>query len=186
MQIDTSTIEGYADMTPEQKLASLEGYDFEIPKPDYTGYIKKETFDKTASELAKLKKEALDRMDEEARAKALAEQELQALKERNAELERTTQIAGFKAKYLAQGFDDELAESTAKALAEGDTDTVFANTQKFIENHDKQVKASMLGGTKTPPAGSGQTLTKVDIMKIKDTEERQKAIAANPQLFGIS
>lgn len=41
--------------------------------------------------------------------------------------------------------------------------------------------------TKTPPgSGSGAgKMTKADIMKIKDTSERQKAIAENPELFGI-
>lgn len=41
--------------------------------------------------------------------------------------------------------------------------------------------------TSTPPAGSGAsaTKTKEDIMKIKDTAERQKAIAENHELFGI-
>ena len=41
--------------------------------------------------------------------------------------------------------------------------------------------------TKTPPGsdpGAGK-MTKADIMKIKDTSERQKAIAENPELFGI-
>lgn len=41
--------------------------------------------------------------------------------------------------------------------------------------------------TKTPPgsdSGAGK-MTKADIMKIKDTSERQKAIAENPELFGI-
>lgn len=39
----------------------------------------------------------------------------------------------------------------------------------------------------TPPAtGSGTKLSKEQIMKIKDTSERQKAIAENPELFGIA
>ena len=41
--------------------------------------------------------------------------------------------------------------------------------------------------TKTPPgsdSGAGK-MTKADIMKIKDTSERQKAIAEHPELFGI-
>ena len=38
----------------------------------------------------------------------------------------------------------------------------------------------------TPPANSGAPkMTKDEIMKIKDTGERQKAIAENPELFGI-
>ena len=40
MRIDTSKIEGYEDMTPEQKVAALEGAD--IPDPDYSGYVKKD------------------------------------------------------------------------------------------------------------------------------------------------
>ena len=49
-KIDISKIDGYADMTPEQKIAALEAYETE--DPDYSGYVKKDVFDKTASELA--------------------------------------------------------------------------------------------------------------------------------------
>ena len=187
MKIDTTKIEGYAELSLEEKLAKLEGFDFEIPKPDYSGYIKKETFDKTASELAKLKKEALDRLDEDAKAKKIAEEELAKLKERNAELEKANTITTYKAKYLAMGYSDELAGETAQAFADGDMDKVFANNSKFLEEHDKTVKASLLGhsGTTPPPGNGGKTLTKDDIMKIKDTQERQKAIAENPALFGL-
>ena len=38
--IDTSTIEGYAEMTAEQKVEALEKYT--IADPDYSGYVKKE------------------------------------------------------------------------------------------------------------------------------------------------
>lgn len=37
----------------------------------------------------------------------------------------------------------------------------------------------------TPPAGAGTPKTKEDILKIKDTSERQKAIAENHELFGF-
>lgn len=37
----------------------------------------------------------------------------------------------------------------------------------------------------TPPANGGNKMTKEQIMAIKDTGERQKAIAENPELFGI-
>ena len=39
--------------------------------------------------------------------------------------------------------------------------------------------------TKTPPDNSGGKLTKEDILKIKDTAERQHAIAENHELFGF-
>ena len=53
-KINVSSIEGYAEMTVEQKLAALEAY--EMSDPDYSGYVKKEAFDKTASELAEMKR----------------------------------------------------------------------------------------------------------------------------------
>lgn len=42
--------------------------------------------------------------------------------------------------------------------------------------------------TSNPPANNGgkTTMTKDEIMNIRDTTERQQAIAANPQLFGIA
>lgn len=39
--------------------------------------------------------------------------------------------------------------------------------------------------TPTPPAGGKTTRTREEIMAIKDTKERQKAIADNHELFGI-
>lgn len=39
--------------------------------------------------------------------------------------------------------------------------------------------------TPTPPAGGGSSVTKESIMSIKDSAERQKAIAENHELFGI-
>ena len=46
-QIDTSKIEGYENMTAEEKVKAFES--FNIPDPDYSGYVKKEVFDKKAS-----------------------------------------------------------------------------------------------------------------------------------------
>ena len=60
--IDTSKIEGYAEMTAEQKVEALEKYS--IADPDYSGYVKKDLFDKTASELAQSKKDLKARMSD--------------------------------------------------------------------------------------------------------------------------
>lgn len=39
--------------------------------------------------------------------------------------------------------------------------------------------------TPTPPQGGGKTMTKEDIMAIKNSSERQRAIAENHELFGF-
>ena len=74
-KIDISKIDGYADMTPEQKIAALEA--FETEDPDYSGYVKKDIFDKTASELAAKKKELNEKLTEDEQKKG--EKDLQDL-----------------------------------------------------------------------------------------------------------
>ena len=64
MKIDITKMEGYSDtLTAEEKLKLYEN--FEMAEPSYEGYIKKDAFDKTASELANLKKQLKDKMTEE-------------------------------------------------------------------------------------------------------------------------
>ena len=65
MKIDVTQIEGYENMSPEEKLKALEGFD--IPSPDYSGYVKKDLYDKTASELAAKKKELKERLSDDER-----------------------------------------------------------------------------------------------------------------------
>ena len=55
MKIDITKLDGYReDMTAEEKVALYEAYEYE---PDYTGYVKKDVFDKKASEAASLSRE---------------------------------------------------------------------------------------------------------------------------------
>lgn len=149
MKIDITKIAGYKDgMTAEEKLALLDGYE-----PDYSGYIRKDIFDKTASELAEAKKNLKAKMteDEQKEAERLAAE--QALKTELETLRKETTVTKHKAKYLSLGYDEKLAEETAKALADGDMDKVFANQQSYIEIVKKAAKAENLAGATEPPAG---------------------------------
>lgn len=152
-KIDTSKIEGYDKMTPEQKIAALEGFDH--PDPDYTGYVKKDTFDATASELAALKKKNKEQLSEEERKAQEAAEKLANMEKELEGLRKDKTVSEYKAKFLAQGYPEELAAATATALADGDTATVFANQQKFLDEYTKTLKADALKGTPKPPAGSG-------------------------------
>lgn len=59
-------------------------------------------------------------------------------------------------------------------------ESIKAEWADFIQTAD--VKGA---DTKTPPKNSGGSMTKEDILKIKDTTERQQAIAENHELFGF-
>lgn len=183
MKIDVTKITGYSDMTAEEKLAALEAY--EVPDPDYTGYVRKDVFDRTASEAAEWKRKHNALLSEEEQKKAAQEEELNTLREKVAASERKELIAAYKAEYLAMGYSDGLATRTAEAQVNGDSATVFANQKAFLEAHDQAVKANLMAATPTPPSGTGaaQGWTKAKIMAIKDPIERQKLIAENLDLF---
>jgi hypothetical protein len=59
-------------------------------------------------------------------------------------------------------------------------DSVKSEWSDFIET-----KTEKGADTKNPPANNGAKMSKDDILKIKDTSERQQAIAENHELFGF-
>lgn len=144
-KIDTSTIEGYTDMTPEEKIAALEAYDHH---EDHTGYVKKDLFDKASSELAALKKASKP----DAEKIATLETQIKELTEDKLRSEH-------KARFIGLGYDEELAASTADAMVKGDMETVFNNQKSFLEKHDKTIAAATMKNTPTPPAGGAANAT---------------------------
>lgn len=180
-KIDTSKIVGYASMTPEQKLAALE--QLELEEPSYDGYVKKELYDKTASDLSKLKKDYNQKLTaDELKAKEDAEKQEKLQSDYDALLKKVT-ISENKAKFLSLGYDEKLAEETAIALAENDFTKVFANQAKHQAALDKKIREEVLNDTPKPDGGSGKKITVEDILKIADPIERQSAIAENIELF---
>lgn len=181
--IDTSTIEGYAEMTPEQKVEALEKYT--IADPDYTGYVKKDVFDKTASELAQTKKDLKARMTEEERAKAEHDAELAEYKTKYEELQREKNIAKNRAEFISAGYDEALAQETAEALEKGDYATVFKNQKAVIENVKKIAKGEA-NASVTPPAGKpdegGKTVTK-EQFKAMNMAQRTELYQTNRELY---
>lgn len=170
MKINTGKIEGYLDMTLEQKLAALESY--EVDEPDYSGYVTKEVFDKTASELANSKKQLREKMSaDEIKAKEDAEKYEEVVKERDALL-REKNILGYKTKYLALGYDEKLANETAEAMVNGESDKVFANQQKHLATVEKKIREEVLKDTPKPEGGKGSDeITKEKFSKMSIAEQ---------------
>ena len=168
-KIDVSKIEGYADMTPEDKLKALEG--FEVEDPDYTGYVKKEVFDKTASELAEQKKQLKSKLTEDEAQKQKEQEERETLQANYDRLLRESTVSKNKAKLLALGYDEKLADETAEAMADGDTEKVFANQKKNLEAVEKKVRAEALKDTPKPtPDGDSKIMTLDKLRKMSPAE----------------
>lgn len=160
-KIDVSKIEGYADMTPEEKVAALEAHEYEDLTAEVERY--KNAATKANSEAADWRKKHNALLSEEEQKKQANDEELTNLRQRVADMEKKELIAGHKVNFLAIGYDEALADATAKAMVDGDTDKVFANHKKFLEAHDKAIKAELLGNAPKPKAGSvssGMTLEK--------------------------
>lgn len=162
-KIDTKLITGYEQMTPEQKVAALEAYNH--PDPDYSGYVKKDLYDKAASDAASWKKKHNELLTEDERKKQEDADALANMKKELDELREANRVSEFKAKFIAQGYDEALAEDTAKAMADGDSAKVFANQQKFLDEYAKQVKADALKKTPKPTPGAGGGTGEMDYAK---------------------
>jgi hypothetical protein len=176
-KIDISKIEGYETMTAEEKLAALEA--FEIPDVDKM----KSALDKATSEAAGFKKQLRERMTEEEAAKAKAAEDMASVM---AELEKyraKDAINEYTVQFLALGYDDKLAKSTAEALHKGDMATVFKNQATFVAERDKVMKAEMLKNTPVPPAGGGDKGTSKEEFRKLNLAEKAKFAAENPEIY---
>ena len=175
----TKKIEGYENMTIEEKLAALEAYE-----PDMSGYIAKSVFDKKASEAAELNRQLKARMSEEEAIKAKEAEERAALLARVEELEREKKISTNVNSYLAIGYDDKLARETALALVEGDMETVFKNQKIHIENEKKALKTELLKQTPEPQGTNtvDNSMT-LDAFRKLSPQERLAFSQANPEKY---
>lgn len=151
-KIDTSKIEGYANMTPEQKLAALEGFEYE----DNSAELEKQknALSKANSEAAEWKRKHNALLSEEEKKKQEDADKLAQMEQELADLRKGKTVSEYKAKFVAQGYDEALAEETAKALADGDSAKVFANQSKFLEEYAKKVKSDAIKKTPKPGAGA--------------------------------
>lgn len=171
-------IENYENMTLEEKLAALEAYE-----PDMTGWVKKDALDKANSEAASYKKQLREKMSEEEAKAAKDAEERAALIARVEELEREKTVGSYAASYLALGYEEKLAKSTAEALAKGDMETVFANQKLHVENREKALRTELLKQTPAPPAGGAPAgMKKADFAKMS-LADKQKFAVENPELY---
>lgn len=168
-KIDVQKIEGFESMTPEEKIAALQGFDF--PDPDYSGYVKKELYDKAASDVAAWKKKHNDLLSEDERKKQEEADKWASMEQELAGLKKEKTVSEYKAKLVSQGYDEELATATATAMESGDMATVFANNQKFLDGYAKKIIADKLKRTpRGADGGTGGNMTKDAFRKMSPAE----------------
>ena len=180
MKIDITTIPGYKeDMTPEEKLELISNADFNV--------VKKASFDEAASELAKIKKEAKEKLDEAGKTSGSQAQRIQELESKMKELEREKTVSRYKAKYLGIGYDEESADKAAIALADGDTETLFELQNTATEAAKSAALSDKMRSMGAPvggaPKSNSYTLEQIKQMTPEEInanwEDISKSLSAN-------
>ena len=125
----------------------------------------------------------LAQLSEEERQQALIQKEKEEFEAEKAKF-RQDQLFVEKGKQLvAEGMPSEFANRIIGDSAE----EILADVKALRAEWDKAIEAKvnerLAGKTKTRVGGTGETLTKADIMKVKDSSERQRLIAQNRELF---
>lgn len=209
-QIDVSTVENFDTMDADQLRDFIKGFTYDdgadalsAAKAESKKF--KDSLDKASSEAAGYKKQlkavqdslnaanqATEYAKEEGAQKvsetqSAYEAQLKELQEQMSALTREKTIAAYKANFLAQGYADDLAASSAVAMADGDSDTLFANSAKFMEAHDAAVKANAVNKPVKPALGNENpdntaTKTRADIRRMTPAE-RAKFYVEHPDEY---
>lgn len=143
----------------------------------------KNALSKSNSEAAGYKKQLREKMTEDEQKKQKEQEEREELQSKYDKLLRESVIAKNKAKLVALGYEEALADETAEAMADGDSDKVFANQQKHLASFEKKVRAEALKDTPKPtPDGDSKTMTLEKFRKLNPTE-RHKFYTEHPEEY---
>lgn len=150
------TVDNHAEVTElQQKIA------------EYEAQVKnlKSTLSERNSEAAQKKREAEEwktkynaTLSEQEKAEAERAEAQKIKDEQFNELLRKSNISDYKARYLALGYTEDLAQSSAEAKVDGNEELVFQNEAKFMQMRDERIKAEILAAQpkltpgKTPEA----------------------------------
>ena len=186
-KIKVSDIEGYAEMTAEEKVAALENFEYEDNAQAVSDLEKyKDAVTKANHEAADFKKQLKALQEQTKTGNTKADETIQSLQQQVAELTRQNTVSSYTAQLTALGYSPELAKETAEAQADGDVAKVMENQRKFLEEHEKNLKAELLkqtprpgqGGTGTPSSG----MTKEKFKKLSFAD-RAKFAAEHPDEY---
>jgi len=177
------------DMTLEEVEQALEGINLvdpdKLPKS-----VSKEVFDKTASELARVKKELKELQEKNMTAEEKLKLELEKAAESQAQYKR--ELAKLRATeiFVAAGLteddyktlldivvseDEEATKVRAKSMVD-----VIASQKKAME---KTVKAELLKGTPKPEPGDPSKGVTLEDFRKMSLMEKQRFAMENPELY---
>ena len=166
MRIDTAKIEGYAEMSAEDKLKALEEFEFDAPAPkDSSDEVNKlkTALSKANSDAAEWKRQFREKQTEAERAEAERAEREKAVEDELRTLRRDKTVSGYQAQCLALGYTQELALRAAEAMADNDAAAIMACQQEFLDAKQKELEAAALNKQPTLTTGSPPTAQGADL-----------------------
>ena len=174
----TTRIEGYADMTAEEKLKALEELEIEAPKDNNETVEKLQAALNAASaDASRWKKELREKQTEAERAEAERAEREKAVEDELRTLRRDKTVSGYVANCLALGYDKELAQRAAEAMADNDAAGILSCQQEFLEKTKKELEATALNRQPTLTPGSPPTAKQAELDAVN---ERRKWVGLPP------
>lgn len=108
------------------------------------------------SDAAEWKRKYRETLDESTRTAQEREEEHKSLLQRLETLEAEKRIAGYKATYIAMGYEEGLAQSTAEAIQAGDMAKVFENQRTHQASMEQKIRADLMRSSGRP-GGDGDS-----------------------------
>lgn len=164
-KINTAAIEGYAEMSAEDKLKALEEYEFEAPAPKENDEVTKlkAALSRANSESAEWKRQFREKQTEAERAEAERAEREKAVEDELRTLRRDKTVSGYVAQCLALGYDKDLALRAAEAMADNDAAAIMACQQDFLEAKQKELEAAALNKQPSLTPGAPPTAKQAEV-----------------------
>jgi len=138
--------------------------------------------DKLSKESAEFKRQQRASMTAEEQKNAEIEERIRELTERAEQAEKENNHSKAVAAYKDLS-DDETVEKLIDAISDADHVAIANILSSEISKAVKNAQADWLKSRPQLASGAGASMTKEEIMAIKDSGERQRAIARNINLF---
>ena len=120
--------------------------------------------------------------DEATRVAEEQKEILEQIKAENESLKREQNLAKHTAGWLGLGFSNELAAEAATASVNGDFNALMDTMKKFLEVHDKDLKAASIRTMPAPASGTSQSITQEQFDNMT-YRERDKLFNEQPELY---
>lgn len=175
-KLDTSKIEGYAEMSAEDKIKALEELEIEDNAAELERY--KNATSKANSEAAEYKRKLKALEDKASEGASESDKKMAELEEQIKSLQREKMVTERKASFIGLGMAEESALKASEAFTNGDSESFFTEIKSFMTEHDKIFKAELLKTTPRPgdEGGKAPTMTLDAFRKLSPAERSQFAV----------